>query len=252
MSPTVLDRFIQIAQFAQGIGAGGKSPSRGERAVVRRLFRGCSADSAPLTIFDVGANKGQFARIVCDQARQRPFALHCFEPGAHAFEQLVRNCGGRDNVRLNNFGLGAELGTRELYFDSPGSELASLIRRDLSHVGLEMSGVETVHIETLDYYCQTQKIERIDLLKLDVEGHELNALLGGARLFQNKAVTAVMFEFGGCCVDIRTFLRDFFYFFKRHNMRLGRVNLAGGVRYIEKYSEGLEQFRTTTFLATAT
>ena len=252
MSPTVLDRFIQVAQFAQGIGAAGNSPSLGERAVVRRLFRRHPGTAGPLCIFDVGANKGQFARLVCEQGGKRPFALHCFEPGSGAFKELVHCWAGRENIRLNDFGLGVVLGTRELYFDSPGSPLASLTKRDLSHVGLEMSDSETVRIETLDSYCQREEISRIDLLKLDVEGHELNVLLGGARLLQDKAIAAVLFEFGGCNVDTRTFIKQFFYFFAGHGMRLGRVTPAGHVRYINRYSESLEQFRTTSFLASLT
>lgn len=245
----MLDPFIKAAQYAQGIGAAGKSPSAGERAVVGRLFRRHPMNAAPLCIFDVGANKGQFAALVSDQARKRPFVMHCFEPGSRAFEDLTRNCGERQNIRLNHFGLGAEPGDRELYFDSPGSELASLTRRDLSHVGLEMSTSETVRIETLDCYCLAREIPRIDLLKLDVEGHELDILHGGSRIFEQKVITAVLFEFGGCDVDTRTFVKDFFYFFIDHGMQLGRVTPTGHVRYINRYSEALEQFRTTSFLA---
>ncbi len=245
----MLDTFIKAAQYAQGIGAAGKSPSPGERAVVRRLFRRHPVKAAPLCIFDVGANKGQFAALVSSQSQKRSFLLHCFEPASRAFEDLTRNCGERHNIRLNHFALGAESGNRELYFDSPGSELASFTRRDLSHVGLKMSGSETVRIETLDCYCLSGDISQIDLLKLDVEGHELDVLHGGLRMFGQKAIAAVLFEFGGCNVDSRTFIKDFFYFFRDHGMRLGRVNSAGHVRYPVKYSESLEQFRTTSFLA---
>ena len=112
-----------------------------------------------------------------------------------------------------------------------------------------MSKSETVRIETLDCYCLSQEISRIDLLKVDVEGHELDVLHGGLRLFEKQAIAAVLFEFGGCNIDTRTFVKDFFSFFRDHGMQLGRVTPAGHVRNITRYSEALEQFRTTSFLA---
>jgi hypothetical protein len=60
----------------------------------------------------------------------------------------------------------------------------------------------------------------------------------------------VMFEFGGCNIDTRTYFQDFFYFFKKHDMSIYRITPSGFFHPIPKYLEELEQFRTTNFLAT--
>jgi hypothetical protein len=62
-------------------------------------------------------------------------------------------------------------------------------------------------------------------------------------------VRMVTFEFGGCNIDSRTYVQDFFYFFAAHGMRaMYRILPWGGLDPIPGYRETLEQFRTTNFL----
>jgi hypothetical protein len=86
-------------------------------------------------------------------------------------------------------------------------------------------------------------------LKIDVEGHEMDVLAGAERMFLNRAIGLVMFEFGGCNIDTRTFLQEFFYFFKKRGMYLGRLTAHGYIREYEVYNEALEQFRTQYWVA---
>ena len=88
----------------------------------------------------------------------------------------------------------------------------------------------------------------MDLLKLDVEGPETDVLSGGARMFANSAIGAVTFEFGGCDIDTRTFLQNFFYFFADHKMTIARITPSGYFRTLRSYREMDEQFRTANFI----
>lgn len=150
---------------------------------------------------------------------------------------------------LNNIGLSGKPGYRKLFYNAEGSELASLNKRRLDHFGIDMKYSEQVQIETLDSYCETRRVSRIDLLKLDAEGHELEILQGASSLLEQRAIRLVSFEFGGCNIDSRTFVQDFFYFFKEYSMRLARVTPTGYFDEILSYREALEQFQTTTFIA---
>jgi hypothetical protein len=92
-------------------------------------------------------------------------------------------------------------------------------------------------------------VGRIDLLKIDVEGHELEVLRGAESLFAGRGVRMVTFEFGGCDIDSRTFFQDFWYFFRERGMgRLFRITPSGYLAPIRHYREADEQFRTTNFL----
>jgi hypothetical protein len=64
-----------------------------------------------------------------------------------------------------------------------------------------------VAVTTIDAFCREHGIAHIDLLKLDVEGHELAALQGARGMLGR--IEAIQFEFGGTALDSKAFLRDF-------------------------------------------
>lgn len=247
-SQSLLEKAVEAAQYLQGIGSGGDVSSSGEAAILSKLDAHSDPAGHGLCIFDAGANTGQFLALACEALRGHRFHLHSFEPGSEAYRQLKETARKYRDVTINNFGLGREAGERDLFYEAPGSQQASLTRRRLSHFNAEMRLSEKVRIETLDDYCAAHRIERVDLLKLDVEGHELDVLNGGARMFRNSAISMVTLEFGGCNIDTRTFVQDFFYFFSDHGMRMGRITPSGYLHELSSYKEILEQFRTTNLV----
>ena len=62
-------------------------------------------------------------------------------------------------------------------------------------------------------------------------------------------IRACSFEFGGCNLDSRTFLRDYFEFFSDHGMKLFRITPAATLVSLPLYRENLERFITTNYLA---
>ena len=242
----LLEKTARLVQYGQGIGAAGRAAARVDRSVLRRVKR---AGEKPLVIFDVGANRGDYVQLALAQFADQPVIIHTFEPSAAAFAELSRRSAGRNEVVLNNTALGSEAGERILYCDVAGSELGSLYQRLIEHHDIHLTSRELVRVQTLDAYCAAHGIERIHLLKLDVEGHELEVFRGAARMFEQKRIAMVSFEFGGCNVDARTFMRDFFQLFTAYKMQLARVTAFGAFRPISKYDEALEQFRTTCFVA---
>jgi len=92
-------------------------------------------------------------------------------------------------------------------------------------------------------------IARIDLLKIDVEGHELDVLRGSRRALERGIVKLIQFEFGGCNLDTRTTFQDFFYLFRDVGFQVGVVQPTGRLQWLANYDEMLEQYRTTNFVA---
>jgi FkbM family methyltransferase len=163
---------------------------------------------------------------------------------------LSDNTPGSATITLNNIALGKQKGETQLYYDEKKSGLASLTKRRLDHFQINFEESEVISIDTLDNYCKTNNINNINLLKIDVEGHELDVLAGATEMFHKKAIDIVTFEFGGCNIDTRSFFQDFYYFFADAGMSISRITPSGYLFPIESYTEILEQFRTTNFVAT--
>jgi FkbM family methyltransferase len=247
LAQRLLNFDVLAAQYLMGVGGGSRVESSGEATLWRRL-RTTARSNHELCIFDVGANEGLFLEMIALGLAGVPFRVHAFEPSETAFEILRQKAGTRPEVILNNFALGREQGQAELFYEKTGSGLGSLYRRRLDHFGIDFSQSQRVSVETLDQYCAQRGIQRIDLLKLDVEGHELEVLRGGQRMFSERRIGMVSFEFGGCNIDSRTFLQDFYYFFKERGMTMSRITPSGYLWPIHNYREIDEQFRTTNFL----
>lgn len=251
----ILKNTNRLNNLFQGVGAGGMVSTSGEEQQLSRIQH----LKMPV-VFDVGANRGQYAWVaISSLQRAHGVVLHSFEPSGATFKLLEENLNHRVtalptdiqkkiSLNLNNLALGDKPGKLTLYADKVGSGLASFSKRRLDHFKIAFEQQETVSVETIDRYAKKHNITRIDLLKLDVEGHELEVLAGAEKMFREQRIRMVTFEFGGANIDSRTYLQDFWYFFKDYGFELYRITPTGFPVLLKKYSEDLEQFTTTNFL----
>ena len=128
------------------------------------------------TIFDIGANQGEtslyFAQAVGPHGR-----VYSFEPNPAMFAMLGRNIQLNPALRCHaeHLALGAAegmAGMRQLDGRNPGTA-------SIDSEGIPFGGrLAPIRITTLDRYVREKGIERIDMMKIDVEGFELEVCKG--------------------------------------------------------------------------
>ena len=178
-------------------------------------------------VFDVGANIGWytllFAKILTDGQ------CHAFEPVPWIYDKLKANCSLNNvesNVFLNLMAMGNADKNVQLHTFSGlphgHSSISSLSRDDFN--------INEAQMITLNEYIDIKKIEKVDLIKCDVEGAELKVLEGSSNLFSLKVPPMWVFEmneetskaFGYSPNDILKFLLKF------HDYEFYRIKGAWG------------------------
>jgi FkbM family methyltransferase len=158
----------------------------------RRIFAG----NNELTVFDVGAQLGDTTEeYLREMPRCRVFA---FEPAPDNFETAKRRLapyGGR--VELLPMGVSDSAGKADLQLTSHnGSHSLLRIGEDKRWFDspIENIGTERIDIVTIDGFCAERGIDRIDILKMDIQGGELRALKGAERSLSRGAIGLIALE----------------------------------------------------------
>ncbi len=151
-------------------------------------FKGLVPTDRPV-IFDVGAHQGESIRFFRDIFPH--CEIHSFEPDPISFREIPE-CAG---VTKNNVALALKDETAQFYRQSI-SHLNSLNRINVAStdsLGYAQTAInQQIEVPTIrgDSYMQSNNIQKIDLLKIDVQGAEVDVLRGfGERLADVNALT---------------------------------------------------------------
>jgi FkbM family methyltransferase len=216
----------------------------GELHVIKLIKKHCDSNS-PIYIFDVGANTGQYTQAILNIFGSETINLNifAFEPSKKTFELFIDYI-KQPQVKAFNFGFGSKEEVKNLYFDPTISTLSSVYNR--FDQGINHSGVEEIKINTIDNFLAENSIAKIHFLKMDIEGHELEALKGAEKSLSADKIDIIQFEFGATNIISRVFLKDFFEILQ-YKYVLYRILKNGLIRVT--YSPHREIFETTIYLA---
>ena len=167
--------------------------TRSELADLRRLF----THRAPDVAFDVGANIGYWT---ADLLRAFPAArIHAFEPTPETAEALRSHLGARPGVDIHEVAVTDQAGPIDLRVDNEvlgGGANSLLDHGATSAIDAPSADYRPVTVTgiTLDDFCDRHDVDHVDVLKLDVEGAEGLALVGGRGLLERSAIDVIVSE----------------------------------------------------------
>lgn len=235
----ILSALERRITYARGKGFGARSVHQEVRLLLSAL------GERPRLAIDVGGNVGDYSAAL--RASEKELEIHVFEPSPINVAKLQTRFRADPLIRIIPSAIAESSGTATLYSNEPGSVLGSLVKRDLDHFSIEFNREESVAtLRFEDYWRAELNGRRVDLVKLDVEGYEFEALKGFGEAIGSIGV--IQFEFGGCNIDTRVFFRDFWQFFQMKGFEIFRIG-PWGLEHIPKYRESDECFLTTNFIA---
>lgn len=185
-------------------GESGRPARQGAYAGGQRGFHGkdCFEDQADILqgkadiVFDVGANHGdtvqQYLKLF---GRAR---IHGFEPFPDAFEDFRRRFADQPRVIPHQTALADRVGRVDFHsFDNDATNSLFPFARDADRFvegAMGTKEVLSVACTTVDDFCRGEGIDRIDVLKLDVQGAELRVLRGAERVLSRRRIGLVFLE----------------------------------------------------------
>ena len=140
-------------------------------------------------VFDIGANIGWYSNLFSKYFND--IEVHSFEPDPENYKLLLTNIENNNalNVIPNNIGIGEKTAVKKLYLYKKSN-----VGRH-SMLNINEGPTIDVPITTIDDYLLEKNIDvkKVKFLKIDIEGFEYFAFLGGKKLLAQ--IPTIMAEF---------------------------------------------------------
>lgn len=149
-------------------------------------------------ILDGGANKGQSALEFTRFFKQAK--IYCFEPHTEVFNQLKEKYEGNSLIECICCAIGESEGETGFFINKKRTLNSTLSKSDEAELYVakpkDILNVEKINtpMTTLDNFLLSKKMDKIDILKLDLQGGELNALKGALKSLTEQRISLIFTE----------------------------------------------------------
>ena len=168
----------------------------------------CIKSKNNMIIFDIGANIGSYSKKILEINSDA--IIYAFEPHPQNYQKLITNINCKQ-FKAYNYAVGSKTGETLLYDykDVNGSTHASIYKDVIEKIHNKASDNCKVETVRLDEFCLKNQVAKIDFLKIDTEGNELDVLLGIRDYIKLGKIAYIHFEFNEMNVVSKTFFNDF-------------------------------------------
>lgn len=236
-----LNQFVRLSNIylsiLHGKGGGGSWQFAAEASSAHTFIKRKNP-----VIFDLGANRGSWTQDMRNRLeKEYSPRFYLFEPSPECHE-IIKSL-NLPSAKLFQTAVGEKSGEIPMYVPDAASTVSSIHkRRDSFTRDLKFDEV-IVPIVTIDEIIESEQIDFVDFMKMDVEGHELAVLKGAEKSLKSGKIKALSFEFGACNLNSRTFFFDFWDLLASHGYRLLRITPGGTLLDVNEYYEDIEYFR---------
>lgn len=213
----------------------------GELRLVREIVAWQQKSDGTLSVLDIGANVGAYTLAVAAAAaaarlsKVKILAVEACSATLAILKENLNQTPYAQTITPLHAALSDHSGTAQFNVIAPGAGRNSLLPVE------EGNGVATeeVQVSTIDEIFSHHNFEKIDLVKIDTEGHDYAVLCGASDALQNEKIGVVQFEYNWRWIEQRAYLRDVFRLIEEMPYTLGKVT-PQGIEFFDRWAPQLE------------
>ncbi len=139
-------------------------------------------------VLDIGANIGFYAKIISDIVGEKG-QVYCFEPDKTNYNYLVKNTSENKNIKLFNLAVSDKSEIIKVY----KSKLLNVDHR--TYPVNNYDSVEEINANSIDELLKNKSLEKINFIKIDIQGFELTAFKGMQNLLSSNNNIKIIAEY---------------------------------------------------------
>ena len=168
--------------------------------------------------FDVGTNAGSFVKVLKEKNYNN---IHCFEPHP-VLAKTTKTV--YPSIIMNEMCVGNNEDHVVINIPEHSVGLSSIIERPIfSNLEQNIYRIIT-KCTTIDTYCKNNNIDKIDFLKIDVEGYEKYIFEGAEEMLSSHKIISGIFEVGDTLKDAGYTENDIYKILIKHHYNFYKIN----------------------------
>ena len=223
--------------------------ANGEALIQKTMLS--KVNKTEVIIIDCGANIGQWSTQLFETTKAIGHAsdlkVFCFEPSSFTHDKLSAKLEKLQSPNMSFSAIKKALSNRpgmlnlKIVHDGAGTN-------SLVNVPGGYASEETVLVTTVDEFVAENGLEKIHLLKVDAEGHDLDVIRGAENLLDEQRINLIQFEYNWRWIYGKHFLQEAFEYLTQRDYEIGKITPAG-IQFYAKYDTQLESFIEGNYLA---
>lgn len=199
-------------------------------------------------VLDVGGHVGEWSGQVLRTHPNFQGSIFVFEP--LSIEALEKRFTGNPAIKIFHQGMYQVPCIMPLHIPLNLSCLSSVYPRKCYARLTGRVDTKQVKMNSVDNFLAEEKtVDKIDFLKIDTEGAELDVLKGATKALKDHKIKTVQFEYGGTYPDAKTTLKQVFQFLTDFGYHVFRITEKGVIPMLQ-WQDQYENYQYSNYLAT--
>lgn len=184
---------------------------------------------------DIGANYGFQTFGLFNRFSDNQIKYFLIEPNSdcHYCHNKTAEINPQFDITSCRIGLSSYIGDAHFQYckeNSGGGSVFNSLRHAKTDINTVNEDSYTIKCTTLDSFLAKNRIDRVDLMKIDVEGSEYDLLAGATSSLQNGKVKAIYIEINSSALnDHNRFPSQIFELLEKYNYELFYPHANGGI-----------------------